>query len=219
MSIFLGGVMALEIIGSGFGRTGTRSLKEALETLGYAPCHHMEEVFENPPQVAHWRAIAAGQPVDWKEIFAGYHAQIDWPGAHVWRETAATFPKAKVIHSVRPDDKWWASFSRTIAKLMTHYKNIPLPPHIHDMMVAAEKLIAEDTFAGHITDRDVALAAYHRREQKVRAAIPAARLLVFDVAQGWDPLCAFLGKPVPNTPFPNRNHQDDFWSHLGGEPA
>lgn len=211
--------MALEIIGSGFGRTGTRSLKEALETLGYAPCHHMEEIFADPPQVAHWQAIAAGQPVSWNAVFAGYRAQIDWPGAHVWRETAAAFPDAKVIHSTRPDDKWWASFSRTIGKLLNQYQNIPMPPHIRDMLNAGVKFIGEGTFNGNWSDREAALAALHHREAEVRAAIPASRLLVFDVAQGWEPLCAFLGKPVPATPFPNRNQADDFWANLGGEPA
>ena len=87
--------MALKIIGSGFGRTGTRSLKEAIDHLGFGPTHHMEDNFTNPGLVAHWQAIANGDPVDWDQVFAGYTAQIDWPGAHVWRELAAQFPEAK----------------------------------------------------------------------------------------------------------------------------
>ncbi|MGV8985660.1 MAG: sulfotransferase family protein [Cypionkella sp.] len=211
--------MSLKIIGSGFGRTGTRSLKEALETLGFGPTHHMEEIFANPPQVANWQAVAAGRPVNWDEVFAGYNSQIDWPGAHVWRELAEHFPDAKVIHSQRPDEIWWTSFSKTIGKLMSIYPTLPLPPHIRDMMDAASGFILDKTFHGKWTDRTSALAAYHQREADVRKAIPANRLLVFDVADGWEPLCAFLKVPVPDMPFPNRNHKGDFWANLGGEPA
>lgn len=211
--------MTLEVIGSGFGRTGTSSLKQALEELGLSPCHHMEEVFANPEQVDQWVAYSRKQPVDLAEVFAGYRAQVDWPGSHVWRELAQIFPDARVVHSTRPADKWWASFSRTIGKLMTHYRNIDLPPHIAAMMDAGEELIGQQTFSGGWTDRDAAIDAFHRREAEVRAAIPADRLLVFDVAQGWEPLCAFLGKPVPDTPFPRKNAVDEFWSDIGGEPT
>ncbi len=211
--------MSLSVIGSGFGRTGTRSLKEALETLGFTPCHHMEEVFAHPEQVAHWQAIAAGKPVDLKQVFEGYEAQVDWPGCHVWRELAQLYPKAKVIHSKRPDESWWKSFSTTIGKLMRVYPTLPMPPHIRGMMEAAKGFIGRDTFGTMTPDRDTALAAYHKREADVRAAIPPERLLVFDVAEGWGPLCAFLKVPVPDTPFPHRNVKDDFWAHMGGEPA
>ena len=128
--------MALAIIGSGFGRTGTMSLKRALEELGYGPCHHMEEVFAHPEQVPYWQALAAGRPMNWDEVFAGYNSQVDWPGAQVWRETAAAYPEAKVIHTMRPEEVWWGSFSTTIGKLMDEYRNMPLPPHGRDMMDA-----------------------------------------------------------------------------------
>ena len=126
--------MPLMVIGSGFGRTGTASLKRALEILGFGPCHHMEEVMAHPEQVPHWEAIVAGEPVEWDEVFSGYRSQVDWPGAHVWRELAAAYPDAKVIHSHRPDEAWWKSFSSTIYKLFTIYKDVPLPPHVVAMM-------------------------------------------------------------------------------------
>ena len=211
--------MALQIIGSGFGRTGTASLKTALETLGFAPCHHMEVVFETPAQVPFWQDVAAGLTPDWDKVFAGFAAQVDWPGAHVWRQTAAAFPDAKVIHSRRPDDKWWASFSRTIGKFMTIHPTLDLPPHVRTMTEVIMEIVGKQTFGGRWNDRDSALSAYHHREAEVIAAIPASRLLVFDVAQGWRPLCAFLKVPVPDTPFPNRNQVAEFWQDLGGEPA
>src|SRR5260370_35399633 len=98
--------MVLAVIGSGFGRTGTRSLKDALEELGFGPCHHMEEIFEHPDQVPYWQAIATGKTVDWNAAFEGYGAQVDWPGAHVWRQLAAAFPEANVVTRVRPEASW-----------------------------------------------------------------------------------------------------------------
>jgi len=209
--------MTLAIIGSGFGRTGTMSLKQALEQLGYGPCHHMEEVFAHPEQVPHWQAIAAGRPVKWDEVFAGYRLQMDWPGAHVWRETAAAYPDAKVIHTVRPEEQWWQSFSTTIAKLATTYKEVPLPPHVLAMLLAWMQMVGEGTFGGAVTDRRAALAAYRRREAEVRATIAPERLLVFNVAEGWEPLCRFLGHEVPKTPFPRTNANEDFWKLVKGE--
>jgi hypothetical protein len=212
-------IVTLEIIGSGFGRTGTLSLKGALEQLGFGPCHHMEEVFGHPEQVPYWQAIAAGRPVKWDEVFAGYRSQVDWPGAHVWRETAAAFPEAKVIHTVRPEQKWWESFSTTIAALMKGYKEAPLPPHMRSMLDAATEIIGHKTFGGAFADREATIAAYRRRADEVRAAIVPERLLVFDVSEGWEPLCAFLGREVPKTPFPNTNSSEDFWKKVKGGPS
>jgi hypothetical protein len=210
--------MSIEVIGSGFGRTGTASLKRALETLGFGPCHHMEEVLFHPEQVAHWQAIVAGQPVVWGEVFEGYRSQVDWPGAHVWRELADAYPEAKVIHSVRPEDAWWTSFSATIGKLMTSYKNMPTPPHVEAMLDAMDIAIAQRTFGCSPADRDGVLAAYRRRTDQVRAAISPERLLIFDVREGWEPLCAFLDAPVPSEPFPRTNSTEEFWELVGGKP-
>ena len=208
--------MTLSVIGSGFGRTGTMSLKNALEQLGFGPCHHMEEVFEHPEQVPHWEAVAAGKDVDWKSVFEGYRSQIDWPGAHVWRELAAAYPEAKVVHSIRPEASWWNSFSKTIGKFFANYKDMPLPPHVSAMADAMMEVIVRQTFNGQFTDQTTALAAYRRRTEQVREAIPAERLLVFDVAEGWEPLCQFLEVPVPDGPFPHLNRQDEFWDLVGG---
>lgn len=212
--------MALDIIGPGFGRTGTASLKRALDTLSFGPCHHMEEVFANPPQADHWVKVVAKQPVTWDEVFAGYRSQVDWPGAHVWRELAAHYPKAKVVLSVRPEEAWWKSFSATIAKLVDERANFSLPPHVAVMLEAAGvEMIGRQTFGGRITDKATAIAAFRRRTEEVKAAIPSERLLVFDVAQGWEPLCRFLGVPVPAEPFPSVNSTEDFWPMVRGEKA
>jgi hypothetical protein len=214
-----GADMTLDVIGSGFGRTGTKSLKAALERLGFGPCHHMHEIVVNPDQVVHWQDCAAGRDVDWTKVFVGYRSQVDWPGAHVWRELAAAFPEAKVVHTVRPEESWWASFDRTIGKLIARYREMPLPPHVHDILSAWNDLAGKGTFGGVLDDKAVGLAAYRRRTDEVREALPASRLLIFDVAEGWEPLCSFLGVEVPDEPFPHHNLRADFWEVLGGEPA
>jgi hypothetical protein len=210
--------MPLEVIGSGFGRTGTMSLKRALDQLGFGPCHHMEEVFAHPEQVPHWQALVAGGAVSWENVFAGYRTQVDWPGAHYWRELAGAYPDAKVIHTARPEELWWKSFSGTIGVLLADPGQLPFPPHMRDMMAVAVRIVGEQTFGGSFADRDAALAAYRRRTAEVLAAIPADRLLVFDVADGWEPLCRFLGAPVPAMPFPRVNAPDEWWKLVKGEP-
>lgn len=206
--------MTLSVIGAGFGRTGTMSLKMALEQLGFGPCHHMEELFENPDQLPHWQAAAAGGAVDWDAAFSGYNASIDWPSAHYWRELAAHFPDAKVILSVRPAENWWQSFSGTIQKVLEEGENIA-DPYIHGVVQMANAVITEQTFAGSLADKDSVIAAFEQRTQDVRAAIPADRLLEFDVREGWQPLCGFLDCPVPDGDFPRSNSVDEFWAKFG----
>lgn len=210
--------MTVKIIGPGFGRTGTKSMKLALEQLGFGPCHHMYEVFDHPPQVDYWTDLAAGKPVDWRQAFDGYQSQIDWPGAHVWRELHSAFPDAKVLLTMRPEDNWWNSYSGTIGKLFDTHQNIELPPHVRNMMDAMSELVMKDTFKGAPLDKEIALDAYRQRKADVSAVIPPEQLLIFDVADGWEPLCAFLEVHVPDTPFPHENKKEDFWGVLGGEP-
>ena len=194
------------------------STKMAIERLGFGPCHHMIEVIENPAQPALWKAVAAGEQVNWAEVFQGYNSQVDWPGAAVWRETSIAFPDAKVLHTERPEDEWWNSFSVSIGKFFALRPNIPLPPHIAAIFVTMADWFVKNTF-DDIADRACAIAAYRRNNEEVRDTIAADRLLVFDVADGWGPLCRFLETPEPDAPFPHRNPRDEFWAHFGGEPA
>jgi len=193
-------------------------MKEALGVLGLGPCHHMLEVMENPAQPALWKAVAGGEKVDWNDVFEGYTSQMDWPGAHVWHETSVAFPDAKVIHTERPEDAWWNSFNGTIGKFFAVYSDLEIPPHITDIFSTMHHWVINETF-GDFTDRDSAIAAYRLNNEKVRHTIPADRLLVFHVADGWDPLCRFLELPVPDTAFPHSHPKNEFWEHFGGEPA
>lgn len=209
--------MTLKIIGSGFGRTGTMSTKMALEQLGLGPCHHMVEVMGSPAQQVFWKAFADGQGPDWTQVFADYESQVDFPGAAVWPQLLVAFPNARVLHTERPEDDWWASFSTTIGKFFEHAPTMPLPPHIAAIFVSMDKVLIQDLLGG--TGRELAIAAYRRNNARVRATVPAEKLLVFTPSEGWGPLCKFLHLPVPTTPFPRSNARDEFWAHFGGEPA
>jgi hypothetical protein len=159
-----GEIMALQIIGSGFGRTGTMSTKMALQQLGFGPCHHMIEVIENPAQPAHWKAVAAGEKVVWAEVFEGYNSQVDWPGAAIWRETSVAFPDAKVLHTERPENEWWNSFSVTIGKFFDRSPNMSLPPYIADIFQTMSGLVHEKHIRGLHRPRlrDIRLSAEQR---------------------------------------------------------
>jgi len=209
--------MGLKIIGSGFGRTGTMSTKMALEHLGFGPCHRMVEVMGNPVQPAYWADFARGKELDWAEVFADYTAQVDFPGATVWHELSIAFPDAKVIHTERPEDDWWASYSSTIGKFFAHRENIPLPPPIAAIFETMDYLLVRRVFGG--LDRETSIAAYRRNNERVRATVPTDKLLIFSPTDGWDPLCRFLDVPVPATDFPRSHARDEFWAHFGGEPA
>jgi hypothetical protein len=201
--------MALDVIGPGFGRTGTSSLKTALEHLGFGRTHHMFEVRDAPGQLAHWQALARGDRPDWNTVFAGYRSQCDWPGARYWRELADFYPDAKIVLTVRDPDEWYDSLSATILKLMDQRGHIE-NPHVAGLVDMGHKLIEIDEFSGRIRDRDYAISIFNKRIADVKAAFPSSRLLAFDIREGWEPLCKFLGCAVPAITFPNLNSSRQF---------
>jgi hypothetical protein len=210
--------MGLEIIGPGFGRTGTNSLKIALERLGFGPCHHMFEVRDNPGQLPAWQAAARGERVDWDAVFRGYRAQADWPGARYWRELAAHYPEARVILTVRDADDWFDSVQATIAPFVAARGSHP-SPHADAIAAMAHEMIAVQVFRDRMSDREHATRVFREHVAEVQATIPADRLLTFDLRQGWGPLCTFLGVPVPGMPFPKTNSStafvDEEWKQQG----
>lgn len=206
--------MALSVVGAGWGRTGTASLKLALEQLGLGPCHHMQEVRRTPGQLDHWEAAAAGRPTDWEAVFAGFRSAVDWPSAAFWRELASFYPDAKVLLSVRPAEHWWASFSGTIKALLDD-PGEPEEPTIVRLRAMARQVIAARSLRGAYDSPEAAVAAFDRHVAAVRDAVPADRLLVFDVTEGWEPLCRFLGVSVPDAPFPRTNSTREFWESVG----
>lgn len=201
--------MPLEIIGAGFGRTGTNSLKLALEHLGFGPCHHMFEVRDNPDQLPAWDKASRGEKVDWDVVFGNYRSQVDWPGARYWRELAQHYPDAKVILSVRDPDEWFDSVQATIAPLAASRGSHPVP-YVNALLDMAHRTVVEAVFNGKISDRAYATQVFRDHVAAVQSELPAARLLTFDPGEGWPPLCAFLGVAVPDTPFPRTNSSKQF---------
>ena len=202
--------MGLKIIGAGFGRTGTQSLKQAIEMLGLGPCHHMYEVRSSPQQIKFWQAIADGAPADWDAVFKGYSAQVDWPAAAYWREIAEHFPQAKVILSLRDPNAWYESMLQTIVPASTIGAEQDPDANGRAGSEIIRKVALEGIFEGRIADRAFALERFARHRQAVIDAIPSDRLLVFDVREGWGPLCALLNLPVPDAPFPSSNTVSEF---------
>lgn len=210
--------MALKLIGAGFGRTGTLSLKGALEMVGFGPCYHMMEVIQNEGAAEQWNRIVHGESANWDDVFDGYVATVDWPACNFYRELAEAYPEAKVLLSLRNSEKWWESVHNTIYQALTA-EFTGAPPPIQAQGEMAKKLILEDTFGGRFEDKDHAIGVFDAHNAAVKAAFPPERLLVFDVKEGWEPLCAFLGVDVPDEPFPRVNTTEDFRANFAAARA
>lgn len=215
--------MALQVIGAGFGRTGTSSLKAALETLGFGPCYHMAELLARPERVHHWEAAERGRPVDWDALFEGYRAGVDFPGYCQYRTLAEHYPQAKVVLTVRDPDAWYRSVLCTTYRaspppLRTALFALRLPFSVRLRRLLRALNLARGVwrkdFGGRFENRDDALATYRAHLKEVRRVIPEERLLVYDVREGWGPLCDFLGVPVPEVPFPHLNDRASFGRSL-----
>lgn len=209
----------VEVIGAGWSRTGTSSLKAPLEILGYPTYHMIENVQRN--HTVFWIRVAMGEKVDFNECFdlpdKKYTATCDFPAAQYWQEQLARYPQAKVILTVRDPESWFKSISNTILPLMPAYPSchwavrlglwFGLPTRRFAEM--NHRVVVEQAFGGDLSKGHL-IEAFEAHTKEVQRTCPAGRLLTFDVAQGWEPLCAFLGKPVPSVPFPNVNNTSDF---------
>jgi hypothetical protein len=204
--------MPLKLIGAGLGRTGTMSLKAALDAIGYGPCYHMSEVFGNPDSIRLWEDAADGRP-DWEAIFKGYVATVDYPACSFWRELSAAYPKAKVLLSVRDPKQWFESTQATIFSPMMNDRLRETP-----MKRFFEKTVWKE-FGERISDQAFMVEAFRRHTAEVEWAIPKDRLLVYDVKEGWEPLCRFLGVAVPATPFPRVNTREELAQALSAAMA
>jgi len=195
--------MGLKLIGAGLGRTGTMSLKLALEQLGVGPCYHMVELFMHPPHGALWIGAAEGRP-QWDALFEGYAASVDYPGCTFWRQLAQHYPSAQVLLSVRDPEQWFQSTQETIFAEpgLAGLESSPLKSFFDKAVWVG---IRE-----RIHDRDFMIEHFRRHNEEVRRAISPERLLVYEAGQGWEPLCRFLNVPVPERPFPRANTREDF---------
>jgi hypothetical protein len=218
--------MTLQIIGVGFGRTGTNSTQVALNRLGF-PCYHMHEVIANKANKGHvefWRAVANAPPGsqhDWARVFANYTATVDNPGCCVWRELMEAYPDAKVLLTLHPrgPEAWYESTISTIyfSETMWQFKLLklttPFGRKFGDML---HKLVWQRSHKGTMANRAAAIARYEEHIAEVKAAVPADKLLVFTVDQGWGPLCEFLGVAAPDEAFPNVNDRAEIKKTIAG---
>jgi hypothetical protein len=200
------------VVGAGIGRTGTHSLKMALEQLLGGRCHHMVEVFEHPEQIPVWTDAVEGRPVDWKALLAPYVALVDWPGGSFWPELTAEYPDALVLLSTREPEAWYRSAINTIFVGLDQEVLDSMP-----WMVTVRKLM-HDRFSDDFGNKAVMIEAFNRHNDAVRQAIPPDRLLEWQPGDGWEPICERLGVPVPADPFPVSNTTDDFRSMMGLPP-
>ncbi len=194
--------MGLKLIGAGLGRTGTSSLKLALEQLGFGPCYHMTEVLMDPWRGDSWVRAADGKP-DWTRIFEGYSSTVDYPGCTFWRELIKFYPSANVLLSVRDPGEWFDSTQQTI---FSDEHNKPFAQS--SLREFFEKTVF-GTFDDRIHDRDFMTGAFERHNDEVRRLVPSDRLLVFEATHGWTPLCKFLGVPIPDSPYPRVNTREE----------
>jgi len=201
--------MPLKIVGAAFGRTGTKSIKIALEKLGFGPCHHMFELHDNPDQIALWQAVARGERSCWDKIFMDYQASVDWPSARYWRELAEHFENAKVLLTIRNEDSWFDSVQRTIYPIMRDHTSLE-PSLRKEQASLAHDIIVCQTFNGKMGDRGHAKQVYRNYIEEVRQTIAPERLLNYSITEGWGSLCAFLDVPVPDEPFPFTNTTQQF---------
>ena len=220
----------MKVIGAGFGRTGTMSLKVALETLGFDPCYHMTEVFAHPEHAGFWISAWRREPVDWDGVLGRYEAAVDWPACTFYEEFMDRHPDAKVILSVRDPERWYESVRNTIYELSVVMPRHPIyrigyklvsffvfrGPGNRDL---AREIIWQGTFDGRFEDKTYAIEVFKRHNAEVRRRVPENTLLVYDVKSGWGPLCEFLGVEEPEEPFPRTNDAAEMQRRLRGVKA
>jgi len=207
--------MPIEIIGAGWGRTGTFSLMIALDELGF-PAYHMIRCMEKQ-QHFFWNDLADGKKVDWNTITKDYKATTDWPACSFYKELLQEFPNAKVILTVRDPQKWYDSAMATIFTMGDKVDRFPynILFSLHGRMRRQMAMIGKVIFQGDlkgvpVKNREAIIALYEEHVREVKKTVPAHQLLLFDVTDGWEPLCQFLGVPVPSKPFPRVNDTASF---------
>jgi hypothetical protein len=196
----------MQVLGAGLPRTGTSSFKVALELLGCGPCYHNTVLWEKPTHVGLWQAVSDGKELSWQEIFGGYNSAVDWPASIYCERLMRAYPEAKVILTVRDAERWYDSMSNTILWAMQQDTGPGMANYNRLMKGNWERI-----FEGGVFDRQRAVAMFQRLNREVQERVPADRLLVYEVREGWEPLCRFLQVPVPaDTPFPKINDTEAF---------
>ena len=213
--------MSIKVIGAGFPRTGTTTLKRSLESLGYNKTYHMKELLVNPEKLHHWEELEKTRTTDWDKLYEEYEASVDYPGYPYYKEQMEKYPDAKVILTVRPFDKWYKSVESTVwkagpqtlpEKLGMMWKMLTNPRIKKVVMVIKmfKRIFFGNQLQGRFEDKEFAEKVWNDHIEEVKAHVPAEKLLIYDVRDGWEPLCKFLDKPVPPEPLPHLNKRENF---------
>ncbi|WP_034474781.1 sulfotransferase family protein [Aestuariibacter salexigens] len=201
----------MKVFGAGLGRTGTMSMRVALNDLGFGPCHHMKAVIEDmPQQLPAWNDVVAGKP-DWAEAYKGQQSAVDWPTASFYEPLSQAFPDAKFILTHRDPNNWADSISETILTALAGVNDAPSP--VKEWMQMCLNVLALAGVKPGMSHADLT-DAFHTHNERVKTVIPSHRLLVFQVKEGWAPLCNFLGVSAPDTNFPRTNDREEFFRHV-----
>ena len=206
----------LEVIGAGFGRTGTLSLKLALETLGFGPCYHMFEVLKHPPHDQLWFDAMDGSLSDWNQIFDGFQSTVDWPSTFFWQELLRAYPDAKVILTRRDERVWYTSVRETIFKALNQHHDEKQSGFSEHRQMTRE-LILKRVFGDRSSDADHIRAIYRAHNDLVEATVPKDQLLVYQPGDGWAPLCRFLDVEIPESDYPHANSRDEYQAKFVAE--
>jgi hypothetical protein len=211
----------MKVIGAGFGRTGTMTLKAALEELGAGPCYHMVEVlWGDTSRLPLWQAAASGGEVDWKRLFDGFESTVDWPGCTFWEPLMEVFPEAKVLLTVRDPEAWYESaknsiYASLIAGQKGELKEGTQEPPSQEAFQMISTLMWQGTFHGKFEDKAYAIDVFDKHNEAVKRGVPADRLVVHEVKEGWKPLAEMLGVPEPQSEFPRLNDKVSFREMVG----
>ncbi len=218
--------MSIKIIGAGLPRTGTNTLKESLEKLGYKKTYHMKELLVHPENLHYWTTLKETGTTQWDELYNGCQATVDFPAYPWYKEHMKQYPDAKVILTVRPFDKWhtsvfstiWQAGPQTLPQKLAMLSKLLLNPRLRSVIKCvklAKEMIFKVHFQGKFEDKAEAEKIFNKHIADVKAYVPADKLLVYDVSEGWGPLCKFLGVPEPNEPLPHLNKKENFKAMLG----
>ncbi len=205
--------MTLQVIGAGLGRTGTHSLALALEMLGIAPCYHIQAVSKHPHHIDLWNDAMDGKDVDWHTLFSGYKAAVEWPAVAFLKLLIEAYPQAKVTLTLRDAESWYASAVETIFEGLELSQYNPNPERRKGGAMK-RRLILDTVFGGKYRDKAYAIGVYERHVAFVHDLVPEHRLLAFNVKEGWQPLCTFLGTSIPDSPFPRVNDRSNHLSTM-----
>ncbi len=213
--------MSIKIIGAGLPRTGTNTLKHSLEKLGYTKTYHMKELLVHPENLHYWKTLEKTSTTNWEELYNGCQATVDFPAYPWYKEHMKRYPDAKVILTIRPFDKWydsvhstiWLAGPKNIFEKIVKLTKMLFNPRMKRAALCvkfAKRMIFQVHFQGKFEDKVFAEKMFNQHIADVKAFVPADKLLILDVSEGWGPLCKFLGVAEPAEPVAHLNKKEDF---------